>query len=262
MSIYVDSINVAHATKTSMNAAPGSGIKYPTNYATFEHLFQTSKTRELITTNDESVTKVLFNTGGSDSSATSPSQQSRDGTGGAVTPMISIGIKSKFNTKTNVKQLLVALNFNSLSLHHLFSSQNDFWIFQLIELFNLVDIEVLGYQVPIVLTELHLNVANSCIVYRPLYLATRALVAFKSLHWSSNVTAESSHTLLVFNIEDIYLFLSKLTTMNVNIACDLSTGDSSTSGINLKRDYVCVASSDLFELRLLINEEINNDKPR
>ena len=115
--------------------------------------------------------------------------------------MVSIGIKSKFNTKTNTKQLLVALNFNNLSLHHTFCSQVDYWIFQLILLFDLIDIDIIGYEAPIVLTELHLNVSNSCILYKPIYLTTRSLIAFKSLHWSSNVTAESSLTLLVFNIE-------------------------------------------------------------
>ena len=159
--------------------------------------------------------------------------------------MISIGIKSKFNTKTNTKQLLVALNFSNLCLHHLFANQPDFWIFQLIELFNLVDIEVIGYEIPVVLTELHLNVSNSCVMYRPLFLDSRALIAFKSLHWSSNVTAESAATLLVFNIEDIYLFIAKLAR---------GADDS-----NLRRDYVCVANSDLFELRLLINEEAKNE---
>ena len=178
--------------------------------------------------------------------------------------MVSIGIKSKFNTKTNTKQLLVALNFNNLALHHIFCAQTDYWIFQLILLFDLIDIDIIGYEVPIVLTELHLNVANSCIVYKPVYLQTRALIAFKSLHWSSNVTAESSLTLLVFNIEDIYLFLSKQTSQSTqqqqtgqikeNEVAD-SSSPSSTESINLKRDYVCVANSDLFELRLLISDE-------
>ena len=170
--------------------------------------------------------------------------------------MVSIGIKSKFNTKTNTKQLLVALNFNNLSLHHTFCSQVDYWIFQLILLFDLIDIDIIGYEAPIVLTELHLNVSNSCILYKPIYLATRSLIAFKSLHWSSNVTAESSLTLLVFNIEDIYLFLSKIinqqqTTTQIK---ENETSDTFES-INLKRDYICVANSDLFELRLLISDE-------
>ena len=171
--------------------------------------------------------------------------------------MVSIGIKSKFNTKTNTKQLLVALNFNNLSLHHTFCAQVDYWIFQLILLFDLIDIDIIGYEAPIVLTELHLNVSNSCIVYKPLFLATRSLIAFKSLHWSSNVTAESSLTLLVFNIEDIYLFLSKITNHQQQQTTQIKENEAAEflDTINLKRDYICVANSDLFELRLLISDE-------
>lgn len=220
ISIYTDQINISHSTKTCPSNV--SQLKYPTNYASFENLFQMSKTKDLITSNDASVSQCLF-------------------TESLISvPMVSIGIKSKYNSKTNKKQLLVALNFSNLSLHHTFSSQVDFWIFQLIEMFNLIDIDVIGYQGPIVLTELHLNVTNSCIIYKPVYLKTRSLIAFKSLHWSSNVAAESSQTLLVFNIEDIYLFLSKI---------------DETNPINIKRDYICVANTDLFELRLLISDE-------
>ena len=180
--------------------------------------------------------------------------------------MVSIGIKSKFNRKTNTKQLLVALNFNNLSLHHTFCSQVDYWIFQLILLFDLIDIDIIGYEAPIVLTELHLNVSNSCILYKPIYLTTRSLIAFKSLHWSSNVTAESSLTLLVFNIEDIYLFLSKLnnqqqvSTTAISQVKENETIDTFET-INLKRDYICVANSDLFELRLLISDEQKASPP-
>jgi hypothetical protein len=174
-------------------------------------------------------------------------------------PMVSIGIKSKFDLKKNTKQLLVALNFNNLSLNHMFCAQQDYWIFQLILLFDLIDIDIVGYEAPIVLTELHLNVSNSCVVYKPLYLASQSLIAFKSLHWSSNVTAESSLTLLVFNIEDIYLFIAKLAAsglndhLNENVA--MEEGSMSPQSVNLRRDYVCVANSYLFELRLLICDD-------
>lgn len=139
-------MSIAHASKPYQGA-----LKYPTNYATFESLFQNSKTKELITCNDEAVSKVLF---GEANSAAANSEASAGGIGGANSassnsvsvPMVSIGIKSKFNSKTNIKQLLVALNFNSLTLHHVFCAQQDYWIFQLIELFNLIDIDIIGYQ--------------------------------------------------------------------------------------------------------------------
>lgn len=261
ISIYTDNVTISHASKPFPLGS--TQLKYPTNYATFETLFQTSKTKDLITANDEAVNKVLFENS-SPMVTTGPSEPTINV---VSVPMVSIGIKSKFNSKTNIKQLLVALNFNNLSLHHLFCAQQEYWIFQLIELFNLIDIDVIGYQVPTVLTELHLNVANSCVLYKPLYLDTRSLIAFKSLHWSSNVTAESTHTLLVFNIEDIYLFLSKLGSDAAKYGNDekpseasmftaVSSNASQGGGINLKKDWICVANSDLFELRLLINEEI------
>jgi hypothetical protein len=229
--LYSDSVSIAHSTKS----AAGSTLKYPTNYASFESLFQNSRTRDLISTNDPNVNTAMFsntppNSGNGNGSNmeqgftlvsnTSPSSMTSLSPGGSspsanatqliTVPMIAIGIKSKFNTKSNTKQLLVALNFNNLTLNHLFTTQPDFWICQLIQLFDLVDIDVLGYEVPLVITELHLNVHNSCVLYQPVHLATRAVVTFKSLHWSSNVTPESSLTLLVFNIDDIFLFLSKL----------------------------------------------------
>ena len=260
--IFTDEINIAHSTKTCQPNV--QQLKYPTNFASFENLFQMSKSKDLITLNDPSIEKSLFSNGATNdngqaapmsnllnASNTTLAAAAASNSNSLVVPMVSIGIKSKFNTKKNTKQLLVALNFRNLSLHHVFCSQEDFWIFQLIMLFDLIDIEIIGYEVPIVLTELHLNVTNSCVLYKPAYLPSRALIAFKSLHWSSNVTAESSLTLLVFNIEDIYLFLSKLSQAYSHT--DLDT-DSSRS-INLQRDYICVANSDLFELRLLINDE-------
>lgn len=240
--LFSDQVSVSHATKCITSAAqPHNPLKYPTNYATLESLFQNSKTTTLIASNEPNINSntmfsqssaanssnsnnqnFSFSNSSNDSnfvfiSSSSVSPQNKTYQQGSTSqhqtiqiPMISIGIKSKFNTKTNTKNLLVALNFNNLTLHHLFSSQTDFWIFQLIQLFNLIDIDVLGYQMPLVLTELHLNVSNSCVQYNPVHLMTRSLVTFKSLHWSSNVTPESTLTLLVFIIEDIYLFLSKV----------------------------------------------------
>jgi hypothetical protein len=247
--IYTDEINIAHATKTCLPNV--LQLKYPTNFASFESLFQMSKTKDLITLNDPSIEKCLFNNSSSNEmpTATSPNQNQQAfnslttsntmvgcNNQSIVVPMVSIGIKSKFNIKKNTKQLLVALNFKNLSLHHVFCAQEDFWIFQLIMLFNLIDIEIVGYELPIVLTELHLNVSNSCIVYKPVYLASQALIAFKSLHWSSNVTAESSVTLLVFNIEDIYLFISKLmATSESNLTQENSESTSNMN--NLNRSY-------------------------
>ena len=61
----------------------------------------------------------------------------------------------------------------------------------------------------------------------------------KSLRISSNVTQNSQATLLIFNVEDIYVFLTNNKLINYD----------------LRRDYVCIANAHIFEFRLLINDK-------
>lgn len=56
--LFTDQINISHSTKTC--PANVTQLKYPTNYASFEQLFQMSKTNDLITSNDPSVISSLF----------------------------------------------------------------------------------------------------------------------------------------------------------------------------------------------------------
>nr|AWV66646.1 autophagy-related protein 2 [Brachionus rotundiformis] len=212
VSIFADKIQLGHVNRVAH-------LRLPSNCAMFDEMFKANLTNVLIDENASGIGQALFNAA-------------------YDLPNVAIAIRSKYKRHANTKELVVALNFNNLCLHHVFTEPNDFWIFELIDLFNLTDIDVHGYQVPLVVTELHLNVDNSSVLYKPVNLDTRAILAFKSLHWSSNVTAESSSTLLVFNIDDIYLFLSRV---NSDVP-------------DLRKNYVCVANTDLFELRILINE--------
>lgn len=59
ISIYTDEINICHSTKRC--EANVQQLKYPTNFASFETLFNMSKTKELITLNDKSIEQSLFN---------------------------------------------------------------------------------------------------------------------------------------------------------------------------------------------------------
>lgn len=56
--LFTDQINISHSTKTCPNNV--TQLKYPTNFASFEQLFQMSKTKDLITSNDPSVISSLF----------------------------------------------------------------------------------------------------------------------------------------------------------------------------------------------------------
>ena len=63
--LFTDQINISHSTKTC--PASVTQLKYPTNYASFEQLFQMSKTKDLITSNDTSVINSLFTNEAADS---------------------------------------------------------------------------------------------------------------------------------------------------------------------------------------------------
>jgi len=58
ISLFTDQINISHSTKTCPPNV--TQLKYPTNFASFEQLFQVSKTKDLITSNDPSVISSLF----------------------------------------------------------------------------------------------------------------------------------------------------------------------------------------------------------
>ncbi len=168
-------------------------------------------------------------------------------------PMVSIAMHSLLKEPSKLagmhqlktKEILIAININNICLNHMFCNEKFHWLMQLIDLVNLKDIDITGYIQPVVITELHLNVTNSSVDYRPVNLKTKSLIAFKSLRISSNVTQNSQLTMLVFNIEDLFVFLTnrQFTKTDVDMAYDL------------RRDYVCIANTDVFEFRLLISDK-------
>lgn len=243
MSLLTDRISLAHDNRTiDMNSR--KSFFYPSMQNVFESLFNSAlKPKELIGQNK--LATGLFDTQTTNFGEIKLNNYRKIK---FKIPMVSLALESKLEPNPDVtlpskKQLKLALNINNACLNHLFCTDDKFWLLQLIELLNLIDIEISGYIVPIVVTELHLNITNSSIDYRPLKLDTKALIAFKSLRISSNVAQNSQATLLIFNVEDLYLFLTnyKLTTYD------------------LRRDYVCVANADLFEFRLLINDKPDNN---
>lgn len=221
--LYSDKVDLKHMNDELVQKSQF----FPIDQENFEFLFSNSKTKDLIVRNN--LASCLF-----------------DKSVNLTKPMISLAIESKLHpdTKPKTKNILLALNINDACLKHIFVEEKNFWLFQMLKLFEFEDIAVTGYEAPVVITELHLSVTNSSIDYRPLNLDTKALIGFKSLRLTSNVTQSSNSTLLVFNIEDIYLFLSN----QKALARELS----------LKLDYVCVLNSDTFEFRLLIHDKPTN----
>ena len=76
------------------------------------------------------------------------------------------------------------------------------------ELFDLRDYPIAGYQLPHILTELHTHIRSCAIDYRPLYLPYRAMVTLETFSVSSNLLAEADMSVLDFLFEDAVLYMS------------------------------------------------------
>lgn len=132
-------------------------------------------------------------------------------------PMISLGLKSKFNSK------LIAFDFDSLCINQ---KLNDYsWINKLMSLFEVIELNEERS-----LDEIHFNVSNCFIYYKPRNLDFESMISIKYFHFSmvndDDESNELKENLFIFNIEDIELFITKN---------DVNT---------------CVATSNLFELSL------------
>ncbi len=126
-------------------------------------------------------------------------------------PMISIGLKSKFNSK------LIAFDFDSLCINN---KLNDYsWINKLISLFELIELNEEKS-----LDEIHFNISNCFIYYKPRNLDFESMISIKYFHFS--MVNHDEENLFISNIEDVELFI-------------------------IKNDAnICVATSNLFELSL------------
>lgn len=83
------------------------------------------------------------------------------------------------------------------------------YIFQLFEFFDVHDDQILGYEAPAVLTEMHFHVQESCISYKPKYLSSSvlAVVSIQSLSVSSNIVAFSPQSVLQVIIDNIAVYI-------------------------------------------------------
>ncbi|KAJ8309402.1 hypothetical protein KUTeg_014276 [Tegillarca granosa] len=170
---------------------------------------------------------------------------SGDGGYGTDTPdMVSVAVRVKQDkTSVNVKDLtsddkikefLVSVGVQGATLRHRMAKTGQSWIFQIMDYLDVKDYDILGYVLPKVLTELHIHLWNCAVDYRPLYIPTKAVLAVEAFSVSSNIVANSPTSLLRFVIDDAGLFLSQ---NKVNV-------------LDLKKDYVCVADLERFELTL------------
>ena len=100
----------------------------------------------------------------------------------------------------------VALLFRNSTLRHRMALENEAWFTQIVDLFDVVDYPVKGYEPPDTVTELNLTLQACGIDYRPLHLPFRAYVTLETFCLSSNISPQSRTSVLRFIIEDGALF--------------------------------------------------------
>ncbi|XP_032229224.2 autophagy-related protein 2 homolog B isoform X2 [Nematostella vectensis] len=161
----------------------------------------------------------------------------RPANGDSVEPMLSLAVKSLLDPSKNVKEILFTLGLRDATIRHRIFPSNRLWLSQVSDYMDVVDEPVLGFVPPAVLTVLHTHVWSGAIDYRPIHVPLRVLLTFGSFSVSSNLTIESSISLLRFIIDDAALHLS----------------DKCSGPANL-RNYVCVMDIGLFQLSLLTSD--------
>ncbi|XP_071501504.1 autophagy-related protein 2 homolog B-like [Diadema antillarum] len=168
------------------------------------------------------------------------------GKGGNSQHMVAIALRNSFDPVGNVKSAECAVAVRGATLRYYPGRPEHHWITQIGDFFDVVDEQILGYEMPGVVTQLHAHFWGCGVDYRPIHLPLKSFVLLESLSISSNLVYEAKESLLRFLIDDAALYISE--------KCN-------ESKVNLKRDYVSVVDVGMLELSLrLSNDEEKNPK--
>ncbi|XP_071797968.1 autophagy-related protein 2 homolog A-like isoform X2 [Asterias amurensis] len=154
--------------------------------------------------------------------------------------MLALALKMCFNPEINIKSMECAVGIRGATLQHYMSKPEHSWIVQLGDFFDVIDEEVLGYEMPSVVTEFHAHFWGCGIDYRPLYLPIRTFVMAETLSISSNLVYEAKESLLRFLIDDASLYLSD--------QCN-------ERSVDIRKNYVCVLDLGMLELSLRMSTD-------
>lgn len=164
--------------------------------------------------------------------------------------MMTIAVRIQAAHQTHrIKTFRVAIGISNATLRHRMCATATTWFTEFLDCLDVADHPVAGYTPPGVLTELHLHLWDCAIDYRPLHLPLRSIVTLGNFSVSSNITAQTNTSTLRFIAEDVALFISDKLTRE-------------KSGVDIRRDYVCVMNFGLFELSLRLNERMYGGTPR
>nr|XP_054759186.1 autophagy-related protein 2 homolog B-like [Lytechinus pictus] len=160
------------------------------------------------------------------------------GKGGNSLHMVSLAMKNSFDPVGNVKTSDCAIAVRGATLRHYMCQPEYHWCTQLGDFFDVIDEQIMGYDMPAVVTQLHAHFWGCGLDYRPLYLPLKSFILLESLSISSNLVYEAKESLLRFLIDDAALYISE--------KCN-------ETKVNLKRDYVSVVDLGMLELSLRLS---------
>jgi autophagy-related protein 2 len=148
--------------------------------------------------------------------------------------MLSLAMKVEGDKEANRKNAQLAISINGATLRHQMLPQQQQWITQLSEFFNVLEDSVPGYKPVDVVTSLYIHLYSCMIDYRPLFLPFRAALTIGSFSLSSNIVYTSPQSVLRLILNTVELHLSNKT----------------NDKVDLQQDYVCVGDLGSFDLLL------------
>ncbi|XP_064403938.1 autophagy-related protein 2 homolog B-like isoform X2 [Halichondria panicea] len=160
-------------------------------------------------------------------------------------PMVAIAMETKFDKERNSKtnKVSVAIRDTTLQYHMTSPQQNAFK--QLGEFFTLTDDEVLGYEPPSIITELHTHLHSCCLEYKPLHLPLHLLLTLDSVSVSTSLVTGAPVMVVRLIADNTQILLSH----------------EQVHQPDPKQGFVCVVEMEWFEctLRLCSNDLLGEE---
>lgn len=153
--------------------------------------------------------------------------------------MLDLVIKIETNEKC-ARHCLIAARLNNTFLQHRFATSGSNWFEQIANFFDATDDQVLGYEPPPFITEIHLTFADSAVGYKPLYMSppVNAIATVSSFCFTSNIVTGVTRSVLDMMLDDAQLYITnKLNT------------------VDLLSDYARVVEINFLEVCLKLSDE-------
>ncbi|XP_035226109.1 autophagy-related protein 2 homolog A-like [Stegodyphus dumicola] len=161
-----------------------------------------------------------------------------------IRDMLKVAVHTVRNPKQQIKTFKVAMDISSATLRHHTYPVQQLWINQFIDFLKINDYPINGYVPPAIVTELHINLSNCAIDYRPLKLPLRTAVTVDNFNMSCNVTATTPSFLFRIISEEMRLFISNYV---------------AAKKVELRKNYVCVIDTGLIDISFRTNVDEKND---